>query len=91
MSTQKILNIRHVYLCRQKELTFKDATSDLCSLESGEVSKDPLHWSITHPEHVIKWLKDVPEGQSAHDNEDPKLRRGYSSGFNTTYKRIFMG
>jgi DNA (cytosine-5)-methyltransferase 1 len=70
----------------KKELTFKDATSDLCSLESGEVSKDPLHWSITHPEHVIKWLKDVPEGQSAHDNEDPKLRP--PSGFNTTYKRI---
>lgn len=67
-------------------LSFRDATFDLDTLESGEVSSDPLHWSITHPEHVITWLKDVPEGMSAHDNENPELRP--PSGFNTTYKRI---
>lgn len=66
--------------------TFRDATSDLAFIESGEKSQDPLHWSITHPEHVIGWLKNVPEGCSAHDNADPNLRP--SSGFNTTYKRI---
>jgi DNA-methyltransferase (dcm) len=66
--------------------TFRDATEDLQNIESGETSSDPLHWSIVHPDHVIEWLKNVPEGCSAHENEDPKLRP--SSGFNTTYKRI---
>jgi DNA (cytosine-5)-methyltransferase 1 len=30
-------------------------------------------------------LWDVPQGKSAHDNEDPRLRP--PSGYNTTYKR----
>ena len=68
------------------QVSFRDATCDLIHLESGDVSDDPLHWSIVHPEHVIRWLKDVPEGCSAHDNENPNLRP--PSGFNTTYKRI---
>ncbi len=70
----------------KKRLSFRDATGDLQPLESGEHSSDPLHWSIVHPEHVIKWLKNVPEGCSAHENEDPAMRP--PSGFNTTYKRI---
>ena len=70
----------------RKYRTFRDATKDLPILENGEKSSDPLHWSITHPEHIIKWLKDVPEGYSAHDNKDASLRP--PSGFNTTYKRI---
>jgi DNA (cytosine-5)-methyltransferase 1 len=66
--------------------TFGDATSDLDYLESGEQSeKDPLHAAVNHPTHVIEWLWDVPEGSSAHDNEDPALRP--PSGYNTTYKR----
>lgn len=68
-------------------ITFKEATEDLESLESGEKSlKDPLHFAIVHPEHVIKWLKNVPQGESAHNNLNPNLRP--TSGFNTTYKRI---
>lgn len=70
----------------KKRLSFRDATGDLQPLESGENSLDPLHWSVFHPEHVIKWLKDVPEGHSAHENKDPTMRP--PSGFNTTYKRI---
>ena len=71
---------------QKKALTFSDATEDLQSLENGEKSyADPLHWAITHPKHVIEWLKDVPEGHSAHENENPELRP--PSGFNTTYKR----
>ncbi|MFX0100111.1 MAG: DNA cytosine methyltransferase [Candidatus Hodarchaeota archaeon] len=67
--------------------TFKTACSGLESLESGERSPvDPWHWAVTHPPHVIEWLKDVPEGESAHNNEDPRLRP--PSGYNTTYKRI---
>lgn len=71
---------------KKRALTFRDATGDLQSIENGEKSfADPLHWAITHPEHVIKWLKDVPEGHSAHENENSALRP--PSGFNTTYKR----
>ena len=66
--------------------TFKDAMDGLELLENGEVSKnDPLHWAIVHPQHVIDWLIDVPEGMSAHENTDPAKRP--PSGFNTTYKR----
>lgn len=65
--------------------TFGDACSDLEYLESGEKSEDPYHAAVKHPAHVIEWLWDVPEGSSAHDNEDEKLRP--PSGYNTTYKR----
>lgn len=72
---------------KTNHLTFKDACKDLSSLENGEsCKKDPLHWAITHPEHVLKWLRATPEGKSAHDNENPELRP--PSGYNTTYKRI---
>lgn len=68
------------------KFTFGDAVSDLEYLESGECSKtDKYHKSTNHPEHVIRWLYNVPQGKSAHDNEDPNLRP--PSGYNTTYKR----
>lgn len=76
----------HLLFTPKKRLSFRDAAGDLQPLESGESSSDPLHWSIVHPEHVIRWLKNVPEGCSAHDNMDPSMRP--PSGFNTTYKRI---
>jgi DNA (cytosine-5)-methyltransferase 1 len=67
--------------------TFREATSDLAPLESGEVCPDDqLHWAVEHPEHVLKWLRPVPEGRSAHDNDDLELRP--PSGYNTTYKRL---
>jgi DNA (cytosine-5)-methyltransferase 1 len=66
--------------------TFADACSDLEFLESGEKSvDDELHEAVHHPKHVIDWLWNVPQGASAHDNEDPALRP--PSGYNTTYKR----
>ena len=66
--------------------TFGDGVSDLEYLESGEKSNtDEHHWAVNHPEHVIRWLVDVPEGKSAQDNEDESLRP--PSGYNTTYKR----
>lgn len=65
--------------------TFADACSDLPFIESGESSDDPLHAAVSHPRHVIEWLWDVPEGASAHDNADERLRP--PSGYNTTYKR----
>ncbi len=66
--------------------TFGDAVSDLEYIESGETSKhDIYHKAVSHPEHVVRWLIDVPEGKSAHNNEDESLRP--PSGYNTTYKR----
>lgn len=65
--------------------TFADACSDLAYLESGDVSNDPMHVAVQHPDHVVEWLWDVQEGSSAHENEDPALRP--PSGYNTTYKR----
>lgn len=66
--------------------TFADACSDLDFLESGEKStKDELHEAVHHPKHVIDWLWNVPQGASAHDNEDSAMRP--PSGYNTTYKR----
>ncbi|MEY8215628.1 MAG: DNA (cytosine-5-)-methyltransferase [Colwellia sp.] len=69
-----------------KYFTFGDAVSDLEFLESSEQSeKDLLHKAVKHPEHVLRWLVDVPQGKSAHDNIDENLRP--PSGYNTTYKR----
>ena len=65
--------------------TFADACSDLPYIESGGSSQDTLHVAVKHPKHVIDWLWDVPEGKSAHDNEDVQKRP--PSGYNTTYKR----
>lgn len=65
--------------------TFADACSDLPYIESGQHSADHLHVAVNHPAHVINWLWDVPEGSSAHDNDDPNKRP--PSGYNTTYKR----
>ena len=71
-------------------MTFGDAVSDLEFLESGEKSAtDKDHKAVKHPEHVLRWLVDVPQGKSAHDNEDETLRP--PSGYNTTYKRQVWG
>lgn len=72
-----------------KVRSFGDACSDLPYLESGEKSADPLHVAVSHPQHNIKWLWDVKEGCSAHDNNDHALRP--PSGYNTTYKRQIWG
>lgn len=66
--------------------TFGDAVSDLDYIESGEKSKtDKWHFAVSHPDHVIEWLVDVPQGGSAHDNDAHEMRP--PSGYNTTYKR----
>lgn len=65
--------------------SFGDACSDLEFLEAGERGADPLHAAVTHPDHVVDWLWETPEGASAHENPDPARRP--PSGYNTTYKR----
>ncbi len=70
----------------KKYRTFADACSDLPFIESGQTYEaDKLHEAVAHPDHVIKWLWDVKQGASAHDNKDPDNRP--PSGYNTTYKR----
>jgi len=65
---------------------FGDAVSDLDYIESGEKSRtDKWHFAVSHPDHVIEWLVDVPQGASAHDNDAAEMRP--PSGYNTTYKR----
>lgn len=67
--------------------TFRVATCDLEAVESGQkAAHDQWHEAVAHPKHVVEWLKDVPEGASAHDNADPAMRP--PSGYNTTYKRL---
>jgi DNA (cytosine-5)-methyltransferase 1 len=78
-------NTPGVFSSKSSYRTFADACSDLPYIETGEKSADPLHEAVKHPAHVIDWLWDVPEGFSAHDNEDPNKRP--PSGYNTTYKR----
>lgn len=74
----------------KKYRTFADACSDLPFIESGQsTATDNLHEAVAHPTHVIKWLWDVPQGASAHDNEDIDNRP--PSGYNTTYKRQIWG
>lgn len=71
---------------KKAPFTFADAVSDLEFIESSEQSKtDSHHKAVNHPEHVLRWLVNVPEGKSAHDNVDKDLRP--PSGYNTTYKR----
>ena len=77
------LNLRNV----KEKYNFADAVSDLPFLESGENSNFHLHKTVDHPQHVIDWLWNVPEGKSAHDNESEDMRP--PSGYNTTYKRQY--
>ncbi|MEM2131250.1 MAG: DNA cytosine methyltransferase [Candidatus Woesearchaeota archaeon] len=72
---------------KKKLKTVRETISDLVELKSGEKSNDPLHFAFNHPERHLKWMENVPEGKSAHENKDPSLRP--KSGYKTTYKRIW--
>lgn len=86
IAESKYGNLVNLFNSNLPYFTFGDGVSDLEYLESGEFSKkDKYHKAVNHPEHVIRWLVDVPEGKSAHDNIDPNDRP--PSGYNTTYKR----
>lgn len=85
-SIPDILRNKEKGLYTKEYFSFGDATSDLEYLESGEcAANDRYHKAVNHPEHVLRWLVDVPQGKSAHENADPGLRP--PSGYNTTYKR----
>src|SRR5690554_4603023 len=57
-------NSVNLFNINSQYFTFGDGVSDLDYLESGESStKDKYHRAVKHPEHVIRWLVDVPEGK----------------------------
>lgn len=71
-----------------KYITVRDVIGSLENLESNEKSIfDQYHFSLDHSKRHISWLKDVPEGHSAHEY---KPGNGMTAkGYGTTYKRIW--
>lgn len=71
-----------------KYITVRDAIGDLEILESGQKSnKDKYHFALHHAQRHIDWLKNVPEGKSAHDFKPENGMK--AKGYRTTYKRIW--
>lgn len=56
--------------------TLRDAIGDLSSLKKmGQIDgEDIFHNFRPYAEHMLSWIKDTKEGQSAFDNTDPKKR-----------------
>jgi len=74
-----------------KEITLRESIGHLPSLESGDKSNIPFHYSKTHNERDIMAMKHTPEGKSALLNpiHFPKRVDGKRiSGFHNTYKRM---
>lgn len=59
-----------------KERTVREVVGDLPSLNNmGEIwNKDIYHNFRSYTEKMLDWIKDIKEGQSAFDNQDPKKR-----------------
>lgn len=76
----------------QERITMEDAIGHLPTLESGEKSNIKNHYSRTHTESHIRFMKNTPTGKSAFQNEihypknekTGKRLKGYAS----TYKRM---
>lgn len=75
---------------KQPHITVKDKIGDLPSLESGEKSDIPYHYSKTHNKNHILWMKHTPTGKTAFNNPThyPQKDGRRIKGFSTTYKRI---
>lgn len=73
-----------------KHITTQEAIGDLPSLESGEKSNIPYHYSKTHNSKQILWMKHTPTGCTALNNmvNYPQKNGRKIKGFKTTYKRI---
>lgn len=83
-----------VHPSAEKEiLTMKDAIGDhteFPTLESGESSSIPWHFSPKHNPNHIKWMSATPEGETAFNNpiDYPTKDGRRIKGFATTYKRM---
>ncbi len=78
-------------------LTLKDVigdSSEFPSLESGQHSNIPWHFSSKHNKNHIDWMKHTSEGETAFNNpvHFPHVvengQKRVISGFKTTYKRM---
>ena len=75
----------------EKEISLREAIGHLPSLESGESSDIPWHYSKKHNERAVLALCHTPTGQSALKNEVyyPKKENGERiTGFHNTFKRM---
>lgn len=69
-------------------ITVRDVIWDLESLESNQRSLiDPYHFALEHSKRHISWLKNVPEGHSAHEYKPENWMT--AKWYWTTYKRIW--
>lgn len=75
---------------KMEKITVRDVIGDLPSLESGEKSDIPLHYSKKHADRHILWMKHTPTGETAFNNKKyyPQKDGRKIKGYNTTYKRI---
>lgn len=75
---------------KQKLITVEEAIGDLPTLESGQKSNIPYHYSIKHNNNHILWMKHTPTGKTAFNNliHYPQKDGRKIKGFSTTYKRI---
>ncbi len=58
----------------QREITLRDAIGDLSPLmRMGSVAPDDIYHNFRpYAKHMLGWIKDLKEGESAFDNIDPK-------------------
>ena len=56
--------------------TLRDAVGDLISLKTmGEIDKNDIYHNFRpYAEHMLPWVENIKEGQSAFDNIDPERR-----------------
>lgn len=77
---------------KKKKITMEEAIGNLPSLESGEKSDLKNHYSRTHTEAHIKFMKNTPTGKSAFENKIyyPKNKKTGQKlkGYATAYKRM---
>ena len=71
-------------------ITAEDAIGHLPSLESGESSVLPWHFSPKHNPNHIKWMSNTATGDTAFNNTEhyPQKDGRKIFGFMTTYKRM---
>lgn len=76
---------------KESEISLSEAIGHLPSLESGEDSNIPWHYSKKHNDRAVLALKHTPTGKSAIANEVyyPKKEDGTRiKGFHNTFKRM---
>ena len=58
-----------------EEKTLYDVIGQMKSLDWGEYDADDFFHSFrTYPSHMLSWIENLKQGQSAFDNEDDELK-----------------